>query len=146
MAGTYRMKIAAAGAIWFAFVSGASFPLLMQLFAGGSSDPIREAGGAVVTFGLPAGLVAFLLANPIVRSSYFEAIVLGAMLVLITNFLTPLLIGLRGSGFRNAWTAGVGLVLMDAVFLKGLPFLIGGVAALIFREAIQRSPGWWEWE
>ena len=146
MATTYRMKIAVAGAVWFAFVSGASFPLLMQLFAPASPDPIREAAGALVTFGLPAGLVAFLLANRLVRSSHLVAMVLGAVLVPIANLLAPVLMGLRGSSLRSVWAAGVGFILMDTVFLKGLPFLIGGAAALIFREAIRRSPGWWEWE
>jgi hypothetical protein len=98
-------------------------------------------------FGVPSAFVGFLMANRIARSSsLYGVLLLGVFVVICASLLFGLLAGVFTSRITDAWMVALGVLIFEAWFFKGIPFVIGALAALGFREAVQRSPGWWEWE
>jgi hypothetical protein len=147
------MKVAIAGALWFALVAVVCLPLVMSLQVAlrpkGATDVANMASSSAVLFGAPAGLLGGLFANRIAATeTTIRAIGLGALLILCTNVLAAFwlaILGGQSSSFVSivqSFMSVLALYLVfDIVFLFGAPFVLGALASLAFRAAVGQR-GW----
>jgi hypothetical protein len=147
-----RTKVALAGALWFGIVAAASLPLAMSVHS--APQPGITAGTAGVAkfsaylFGLPGAVAGLVLANRIARSvSVMASIGLGVLLVVFKDVLAALQ-GALGGFVRSFSIQAFGESLLnssflflfsDVVSLYGIPFVLGGLAAMAFRAVVRRS-------
>jgi hypothetical protein len=142
-----RTKIAFAGAAFFAFVAAVGLPLMLSLYASLRPTSLHESIGgarfALLVFGGPAAICGFALANRITSaSSPASAFFLGTILVVLTNLAAALCLAVlsRNSSLREfpffTVTMFFFFLVLDVVAFYGLPFIIGGIAAMAFRRAV----------
>lgn len=139
-----RTKIAFAGAAFFAFVAAVGLPLMLSLYASLRPTSLHESIGgarfALLVFGGPAAICGFALANRITSaSSPASAFFLGTILVVLTNLAAALCLAVlsRNSSLREfPFTMFFFFLVLDVVAFYGLPFIIGGIAAMAFRRAV----------
>jgi hypothetical protein len=138
------MKVACLGALWFALVAGVCFPLVMATLPFATPQTLSQTGKGVLAglqvFGLPAAVAGFLLANRAVAADIVLSFFLGVLVVVLTCILAALfgvLIAGRFHSFQiaawNVFAVAFGFLLADFIFLRGVPFIAGGLAMLAFR-------------
>jgi hypothetical protein len=145
-----RLRIAVSGALWFAFVATAVIPLAVGMSLTPSIRSMTLStvnwGGTLASIGVPAGVAGFLLGNTIARSpGAVVAFLVGVLLVVVSHLLAGVWFsafartGISPFSFAfNAFSAGLGMLLLSTTLLKGIPLVLGGLSALIFQEIIQR--------
>lgn len=139
------LYVALAGAVLFSLLAGFGFPLAMSAIETPlAAKNFFEAAGmfkfSMTIFGGPAALVGLLLAKRIVLASSFGAFVLGVFLVLATHLLGAMVAMLYvsypfslDSFFADGAKIALVFLIFDMAVFKGMPFLLGGLAALALR-------------
>lgn len=137
--------VAIAGGLWFAVTAVISLPLLDAAFRRGPQayGEISQLGRlAFIHFALPSFMAGMAFANHIVFvSSPWLSFWLGALLVVLANIGTAANTALLVEGWNHFGTASIVTAVMyfivDVVAFRGIPFLIGGVSAVLFRGAMR---------
>ena len=135
------------GAVWFAAIAGIGFPLSMAAFPGPSSQStpwiLSGVWAGVTMFGLPAALAGAITGTRIDRAGPLGAFLLGALTVVLTCMIAGFWMAAFGSRVLNlraftedAFAGAFGMLVIDVIFLRGVPFLLGGFAALGFRTVL----------
>lgn len=142
-----KTKVALLGSLWFALVAGVCFPLVFAMLPHGGPQTLSQTGKGVLVglqlFGLPAALAGAITGNRIYRAGSLMAFILGALTVVLTCFFFGLWMAIFNARVFNlrviaeqAFVGGMGAIVIDLVFLRGVPFVLGGFAALAFRAVL----------
>jgi hypothetical protein len=139
----------ALGAGWFAVIACIGFPLSIVALPGPSSfSPnsswlLSGVWAGVTAYGLPAALAGAITSTRIYRSSSLGAFIFGALTVVLTCLFSGLWMTILNARVFNlrviaeqAFVSGMGAIVIDVFFLRGVPFVLGGFAALAFRAVL----------
>lgn len=141
-------KIALAGAVWFFVVSVLGLPItiyILSVFLSFRPDVFFSMKFAFLHFGLPAALVGLIFANRIVHADSLMSFVrLGIFIVVSTSLLAALFLSIsdsRAVGFTefiiDFAIVAASFLMFDVVFFWCIPFIISGIASVVFYRAIQ---------